>query len=63
MKTEEEAKRIEEFLKHFEWHEKVKAEGYLGILPSGELVDRREHPNAMPMAENSMFNIPKPKQL
>lgn len=37
--------------------------GYAGILPSGQIVDRREHPTAVPCQENPMFNTPKPKEL
>lgn len=59
--TEEERKKL--FLEEFHKHQKVKAEGYAGILPNGNLVDRREHPEAMPLAENSYLGIPKPKPL
>ena len=37
--------------------------GYAGILPSGQIVDRREHLTAIPCQENPLFNTPKPKQL
>ena len=37
--------------------------GYLGCMPGGMLVDRREHPEASPVQENEMFNIAKPKEL
>lgn len=37
--------------------------GYAGVLSSGEIVDRRKHPEAMPIQENKMMGIPKPKQL
>lgn len=59
--TEEQRKK--EFLEWHEKHEKVKSEGYAGILPNGNLVDRREFPKAIPLQENEMFNIPKPKKL
>ena len=36
--------------------------GWGGMLPSGQIVDRREHPDAIPLQENSMMGIPKPKQ-
>lgn len=34
--------------------------GYAGVLPNGNIVDRREHPKAMPVQENKMMGIPKP---
>jgi len=37
--------------------------GYAGCNPNGNIVDRREFPNAVPMQENLMFNTPKPKEL
>ena len=40
---------------------KVKAEGYLGVLPSGVLVDRRKHPEALPVSENKTLDVPAPK--
>jgi hypothetical protein len=55
------SKEMADFL---EWHNKVKAEGYLGIMPgTGIMVDRREHPEAIAMQENSLFNIPAPKEV
>ncbi len=44
-------------------HERVKLAGYSGILPNGNIVDRRIYPNAIPMQENSMLGIPKPRKL
>lgn len=35
--------------------------GYGGMLPDGRIVDRREHPDALPLPENAMLGIPKPK--
>ena len=35
--------------------------GYAGVLPNGNVVDRRIHPDAVPAAENPMFGNPKPK--
>jgi len=37
--------------------------GYAGTLPNGNIVDRREHPEAYPMAENPMLGIAKPKDV
>lgn len=35
--------------------------GYGGIDKRGRIVDRREVPTAVPIAENPMFSVPKPK--
>lgn len=35
--------------------------GFAGCLPDGRIVDRRIHPTAIPMQENSMLGIPAPK--
>jgi hypothetical protein len=37
--------------------------GYAGILSTGEIVDRRKHPEAIPIQENRMMGIPKPKPI
>lgn len=37
--------------------------GYAGILSNGNIVDRREHPEAIPVPENKMLGIPKSKPL
>lgn len=40
----------------------VVKEGYAGIMPgTGTIVDRREHPEAIPIQENSLLGCPKPK--
>jgi hypothetical protein len=36
--------------------------GYAGILPSGNIVDRRRFPKAHPIAANPMFDIAEPKK-
>lgn len=38
-------------------------EGYAGILPSGTIVDRRLHPEAIPISENRLLNVPPPKNI
>jgi len=48
---------------HSDWLTKVRDSGYLGILQSGQLCDRREHPEAIPVQENSFFKTPKPKEV
>lgn len=46
-----------------ETHDIVQS-GYAGILPeNGMIVDRRKHPNAIPIPENKLFNTPKPEDL
>lgn len=52
-----------EKLAFFEKIQKANKEGYAGILPNGNLVDRRENPLAYPVAENSLFGVAKPKQI
>lgn len=42
---------------------KANIEGYAGCLPSGMLVDRREHPEAYPVMGNPMLNTAPAKQL
>lgn len=41
----------------------INKSGYAGVLSTGEIVDRRKHPEAIPIQENSLFGIPKPKEL
>lgn len=41
----------------------INQSGYAGVLPNGNIVDRREHPEAIPVQKNSLFNIPEPKPL
>lgn len=51
--------RLKELLKTVE----LMKSGYAGILPNGNIVDRREHPEAIEIQENKMFNTPKPKRV
>jgi sulfur carrier protein ThiS len=37
--------------------------GYAGVLPNGNIVDRRKYPNAIPVQENKMFGVVKPKPI
>ncbi|HEY4288244.1 MAG TPA: hypothetical protein VGN00_14165 [Puia sp.] len=39
----------------------IKDAGYAGVLSNGNIVDRRKHPEAVPMQENQLLGIPKPK--
>lgn len=41
----------------------INESGYAGCMPSGEIVDRRFFPEAIPVQENSMLGIPKPKDI
>lgn len=62
MKTDEENKNAEK-LKRLMETKKVIESGYAGILSNGNIVDRREFPDAIPCQENPLFNTPKPKNL
>ena len=37
--------------------------GYAGILPNGNIVDRREFPNAIAVQENSLLGCAKPNEV
>lgn len=39
----------------------IASAGYAGVMPNGNIVDRREHPEAMPIPKNSLLGVPKPK--
>lgn len=41
----------------------INKSGYAGILSTGEIVDRREHPEATPVQENPLFGVPAPKKV
>lgn len=41
----------------------INQSGYAGCNRNGQIVDRREHPEAVPVAKNSLFGIPEPKKL
>jgi hypothetical protein len=51
--------RVELLMKGIE----VIKSGYGGILRNGNIVDRRDHPEAIPLQENKMLGTPKPKKL
>jgi hypothetical protein len=38
----------------------ISKSGWGGLLANGQIVDRREHPEAIPIARNSMLGIPEP---
>lgn len=58
-KEEIEKERIKKLLAIVE----LNKSGYAGILSNGNIVDRREYPNAIPVQENPLFNVVKPKRL
>lgn len=62
--TEETKKKLIEMGRQdlVEIHE-INQAGYAGVLPNGRLVDRRKHPEAIPVQENKLLGIPKPKDL
>lgn len=45
-----------------EIHE-INASGYAGLLPNGNIVDRRKYPHAIPIQRNSLFGVVTPKKL
>lgn len=55
----EKEEKLKELLKI---HEIIKS-GYGGILSNGNIVDRRDHPEAIPFAKNLLFDTPEPKDL
>lgn len=41
---------------------RITQEGYAGMMPdTGMIVDRREHPEAIPIKKNTSMGIPEPK--
>lgn len=38
----------------------ISQSGWGGMLPGGQIVDRREYPEAIPIVKNSMFGVPEP---
>ena len=45
------------------WLRELGGSGFAGMLPNGMLVDRRDHPLAIPVQENKLFGVVKPKPL
>lgn len=41
----------------------INQSGYAGVLPNGNIVDRRKFPDAVPVQENNLLGIPKAKKL
>ena len=41
----------------------INESGFAGVLPNGNIVDRRKFPNAIPVQKNSLFNVPSPKPI
>lgn len=49
---------------HYEllWHDLLSASGYSGCLPNGNIVDRRYFPEAIPVKENKLLGIARPRE-
>lgn len=66
-KIEPQRINCEDCLKEIEKERKkimeLNASGYAGCNPDGRIVDRREFPKAVPIQENPLFGIVKPKKL
>lgn len=45
-----------------EIHE-LNASGFAGVLPNGNIVDRRKFPNAVPIQKNDLFGVAEPKPI
>lgn len=39
---------------------KITQAGYAGMMPNGNIVDRRKYPPAIPMQKNTLLGIPEP---
>jgi hypothetical protein len=46
-----------------DWISELNKSGYAGCMRDGSIVDRRIHPEAVPVQQNSIFGIAKPKDL
>ena len=42
---------------------KISKSGWGGMLKNGNIVDRREHPEAIPFQKNTLFGTPTPKEI
>jgi len=45
-----------------EKHLRVKAAGFAGVTKTGMLVDRRDHPDAIPVQRNTLLGVPEAKR-
>lgn len=41
----------------------INQSGYAGVLPNGNIVDRRKFSKAIPVQKNELLGIPEPKEL
>jgi hypothetical protein len=48
---------------HILYMDLLNASGWAGVLPDGNLVDRRYYPDALPVQKNSMFGVAEPREL
>ena len=44
------------------WLDLLNASGFAGVLPNGEIVDRRYYPDAISVQKNSAFGVVEPKK-
>jgi hypothetical protein len=59
VKTRLKAAGREDLIKAME----INDSGFAGVTKTGQIVDRREYPDATPVPENELLGIPKPKPL
>lgn len=45
------------------YYDLLNASGWAGVTKSGMLVDRRYYPEAIPIQENSIFGVAKPRDV
>lgn len=57
--TEHQKALLDNFEERLVWKNK----GYAGILPNGNIVDRRKHPEAIPVQKNELLGFGEPKKL
>lgn len=41
----------------------INQSGYAGVMPNGNIVDRREHPEAKAVPKNTLLGLPEPKEI
>ncbi len=41
--------------------QEIVASGWAGVMPNGNIVDRRVEPTAIPIQKNTLLNVPEPK--
>lgn len=56
-------KEFEHRVASLEYTGAISRSGYAGMMPNGNIVDRRKHPEAIPIQANRLFNVPTPKKV